>query len=267
MVTKNNDYVGDIIVYESSDGQLSFNVNVFADTVWLTQKQMADLFGKARNTITEHVNNIFEEKELQENSVCRFFRHTAKDGKNYNTKYYNLDVIISVGYRVKSQRGTQFRQWATNILRQYLLSGYAIHEKRIKDIEDRIDNISTELRSELKKEIIEIHKSLLEIAKRPIVINNNNSILLGSHSLEEKIISLIDQIISDLNSDNIKVTKFKRAKEDIQKIPEDKSAKNRLIKFFKELGDENSDINKSLKGINKTRKGLEELIKLFNKLF
>ena len=92
-----------IVIYQAEDGQFQLEVNLTNETVWLTQEQMASLFKKARTTITEHVNNIFKEAELEEVAVCRKFRHTAADGKNYETKYYNLDVIISVGYRVRSK--------------------------------------------------------------------------------------------------------------------------------------------------------------------
>jgi prophage maintenance system killer protein len=122
----------DILLYETEDGKLSFEVNLNDETVWLSQKEMGELFGKNKRTISEHIRNIFKEKELNENSVVRNFRTTAKDGKNYNINYYNLDVIISVGYRVKSNRGTQFRIWATNILKEYLIQGYAINEKLLK---------------------------------------------------------------------------------------------------------------------------------------
>ena len=102
----------EILIYTTDDGGIRIDVRMVDETVWLTQARMAELFGKARNTVTEHIRNVFDEGELDENSVCRKFRHTAADGKNYEVMYYNLDVIISVGYRVKSHRGTQFRQWA-----------------------------------------------------------------------------------------------------------------------------------------------------------
>lgn len=98
-----------IIIYTSEDGQIKVDVPIDGETVWLTQKQMAELFEKDRKTITEHIQNIFKEGELVEKSVCRKYQHTAEDGKMYKVMFYNLDVIISVGYRVKSIRGTQFR--------------------------------------------------------------------------------------------------------------------------------------------------------------
>ena len=102
------------------------------DTVWLTQKQLADLFEKDVRTINEHIQNVFEEKELSRDSVIRKFRITAADGKIYDTMHFNLDVIISVGYRVKSLRGTQFRIWATQRLREYIVKGFTLDDERLK---------------------------------------------------------------------------------------------------------------------------------------
>jgi hypothetical protein len=123
---------GDIILYQNQDGNIKIDVRLEDETVWLAQAQMALLFGKGRTTITEHIQNVFSEGELDENSVCRKFRHTADDGKNYDTNYYNLDVIISVGYRVKSVQGTQFRIWATQRLKEYIIKGFALNDERFK---------------------------------------------------------------------------------------------------------------------------------------
>lgn len=124
---------GEVLIYETKEGAFAVDVRLEAETVWLTQKQMADLFGKSVKTINEHVGNIFKEKELQEESVIRNFRITAADGKMYDTAHYNLDVIISVGYRVKSPQGTQFRIWATRMLKEHLIKGYTIDERRLAD--------------------------------------------------------------------------------------------------------------------------------------
>ena len=121
---------GQIVLYKNK-----LEVRLEKETVWLTQKQMAELFNKGIPTINEHIKNIFKEGELAENSVIRNFRITASDGKTYDTKFYNLDVIISVGYRVKSKQGTQFRIWATNVLKKHLIDGYTINEKRLKAAE------------------------------------------------------------------------------------------------------------------------------------
>ena len=108
-----NDTRGEIVIYQSEEGKAAIDVILQDETVWVTQDQMVALFGKAKSTISEHLKHIFEEGELDQNSVVRFFRTTAADGKSYNTAYYNLDVVISVGYRVHSVQGTRFRQWAT----------------------------------------------------------------------------------------------------------------------------------------------------------
>lgn len=120
------------LLYKTPDKKVSINVQIEGETVWLTQNQMAELFDKSKPTIVEHLGNIFEEGELDENSVVRKFRVTAADGKKYSVKHYNLDVIISVGYRVKSLRGTQFRQWATKRLREYIIKGFTMDDERLK---------------------------------------------------------------------------------------------------------------------------------------
>lgn len=128
----------EIILYQSEDGNVKVDVLFQDETVWLTQEQMAMLFGKGRTTITEHIGNIFSEGELQEEVVCRKFRHTTQHGaisglsQTQEVKYYNLDVIISVGYRVKSRQGTMFRIWATQRLHDYIIRGYALNEERFR---------------------------------------------------------------------------------------------------------------------------------------
>jgi len=121
-----------IILYQTEDGQTKIQVTMEDETVWLTQDQMATLFNKGRTTITEHIQNAFKEGELDEKAVCREFRRTGTDGKEYAVKHYNLDVIISVGYRVKSLQGTQFRIWATQRLKEYIIKGFTLDDERLK---------------------------------------------------------------------------------------------------------------------------------------
>ncbi|MBD3795979.1 MAG: virulence RhuM family protein, partial [Epsilonproteobacteria bacterium] len=123
----------EFLIFTSQSGENSIEVKVFDESVWLTQAMIAELFDKGRTTITEHLKNIFENEELDENSVCREFRHTANDGKTYNTKYYNLDAIISVGYRVNSKKATQFRQWATSVLKEFAIKGFVLDKKRLEN--------------------------------------------------------------------------------------------------------------------------------------
>lgn len=121
-----------IIIYVTKDGQANLQVKIKDETVWLTQDEMAVLFDKGRSTIAEHIQNIFKEQELEENSVCRDFRRTGSDGKVYTINHYNLEVIISVGYRVNSIRGTQFRIWATQRLKEYIIKGFTLDDERLK---------------------------------------------------------------------------------------------------------------------------------------
>jgi hypothetical protein len=122
----------EIILYQTEDNRTRIEVRLENETVWLTQAQISDLFQRERSVITKHIRNIFEEGELVEEAVCANYARTAADGKTYQTVYYNLDVIISVGYRVKSHRGTQFRQWATQRLREYIVKGFTLDDERLK---------------------------------------------------------------------------------------------------------------------------------------
>ena len=118
-----------IIIYQSEDGKTQLDVKLEHETVWLTQKQIAELFGTKRPAITKHLKNIYASEELIEESTCSILEHMGNDGRqSYNTKYYNLDAILSVGYRVNSKNATRFRQWANSVLKQYLVKGYAINE-------------------------------------------------------------------------------------------------------------------------------------------
>jgi hypothetical protein len=127
-----------IIIYQTEDGSIKIETRLEEETVWLTQSQIAALFGKGRTTITEHIKNIFSEGELEKSKVCREFRHTTQHGaikektQENSVIYYNLDVIISVGYRVKSQQGTKFRQWATARLREYIVKGFTMNDDLLK---------------------------------------------------------------------------------------------------------------------------------------
>lgn len=128
---------GEIVLYQP-DETVRLEVRLEGETVWLTQTQMVELFETSKQNVSLHTNNIFKEKELDVDSVVKEFLTTAADGKKYRTKYYNLDVIISVGYRIKSPRGTQFRRWSTSVLKEYMLRGYAINQ-RIEHLEEKVD--------------------------------------------------------------------------------------------------------------------------------
>lgn len=128
-----SDELSEFILYTDPSGKVRVEIFVLNDTVWLPQQRIADLFDTSKQNISYHLSNIFKDNELDENSVVKEFLTTAADGKNYNTKYYNLDAIISVGYRVNSTKATQFRIWATNTLKEYILKGFALDDDRLKE--------------------------------------------------------------------------------------------------------------------------------------
>ena len=123
----------EFLIFTSQSGENSIEVKVFDESVWLTQTMIAQLFDVQRPAVTKHLKNIFESGELNENSVSSILEHTANDGKIYNTKYYNLDAIISVGYRVNSKKATQFRQWATSVLKEFAIKGFVLDKKRLEN--------------------------------------------------------------------------------------------------------------------------------------
>jgi hypothetical protein len=131
-IAKNNEFT-EFLLYKSPNGKVKVEIFLHNETVWLTQARIATLFNIDRSVITKHLRNIFKSGELKESSVCANFAHTAADGKNYKTKFYNLDAIISVGYRVNSKQATHFRIWATQILKEYIIKGFSMDDERLKN--------------------------------------------------------------------------------------------------------------------------------------
>jgi len=157
---------GEVVLYQPND-TIRLEVKLEQETVWLTQQQIADLFGTKRQAITKHLANIFRSGELEEDSVSSILEHTASDGKSYKTHFYNLDAILSVGYRVNSVNATAFRRWASTILKQYLLRGYSINQQLIQ-MEDRIDRRLESQHDEIQriKEIQEKQQSQIDFFVR-----------------------------------------------------------------------------------------------------
>lgn len=206
----------EIILYQP-DSTLSLDVRVENETVWLTQAQMAELFQTTRNNITLHIRNIFKEGELEESSVCKESLLTAADGKRYKTKFYSLDVIISVGYRVKSIRGTQFRIWANKILKDYLLRGYSVnqrllymesridrrlldHDKRLDDLTDKVDFfIRTSLPPKegvfFNGQIFDAHEFICRLIK-----SANKRIVLIDNYVDESVLVQLDNRNADVSA-------------------------------------------------------------------
>ncbi len=161
-----------LVLFKSKDGQVSLPVTLERETVWLSQRQMADLFGKDRTVIGRHIRNAIDEGEIDEKVVCANFAHTTRHGamegrtQSQNVIYYNLDVVISVGYRVKSQRGVEFRRWATSVLRDYLLKGAAVNEMRLRQLGQAVEvmkRVSNRLDAEQVLDVVKAYSSALDL--------------------------------------------------------------------------------------------------------
>lgn len=184
-----------IEIYQTKDAQTQVEVRFDGDTVWLNQSQIAELFERDRSTVTKHIANVFKEGELDESMVCANFAHTTQHGaisgktQESSSKFYNLDVVISVGYRVKSKRGTQFRQWATQRLKSYLIQGYTINQKRLDEL-GKIVSLIEQSGSTQRLQLNEA-KGLLEIlshyAKSFVLLNQYDSSSLTTGKLNENI--------------------------------------------------------------------------------
>lgn len=164
---------GEIVIYQTQDGLAKLDVLLDGETVWITQDQMTELFQRDKSTISRHIKNIFEDGELDEKSVVAFFATTATDGKTYQVAYYNLDVIISVGYRVKSQRGVQFRQWATKRIHEYIVKGFTLDDERLKgngggaywrELLQRIQEIRTDERM-IYRQVLDLYATAYDYDK------------------------------------------------------------------------------------------------------
>ncbi len=226
---------GEIIIYKTSDKKIKIDVKLDHETVWLTQKQIAVLFGTQRPAITKHIRNILKEGELIENSVSSILERTAADGKKYKTQFYNLDLIISVGYRVNSARATQFRIWATKTLKDYLIKGYAVNKKRLLEAQNRFKELQGAVDFLKKKSDYKL------VAGQEQEILN----LLADYS---KTLTLLEQY----DKENVQLVKkgkaefalkYETVKEIIRKIKEDLIFKKEASSLF---GQENRD---KLKGI------------------
>ncbi|MBS3122027.1 virulence RhuM family protein [Candidatus Woesearchaeota archaeon] len=216
----------EFLIFTAQSGEESIEVKYADDTVWLSQKMIAKLFDKGRSTITEHLREIFDTGELNENSVCRDFRHTAIDGKEYTTKFYNLDVIISIGYRVNSQRATQFRIWATNVLKEFAIKGYVLDKERLKNgtflNKQYFDNLLEEIREiraserNFYQKITDIYATSMDYDKNSKVtkdffaaVQNKMHYAIHKHTASELILKR-----ADAKKDYMGLTTWKNAPKD-----------------------------------------------------
>ena len=206
------------IIYETDD---NVNVEVYLEdeNIWLTQEQISKLYDKAKSTISEHIKNIIEEKELDKNAVIRKFRTTAKDGKTYNTNYYNLEMIIAIGFRVKSNQGTRFRIWANEKIKDYLIKGYNINEERFKNngndryFDELLDKIR-DIRSSEKvfwRKILDIYSTSVDYNPRKEItikffktVQNKMHYAVSNNTAAEIVYNRVDS-----NKENVGLTNFK----------------------------------------------------------
>jgi len=235
--------MSDIIVYES--GELELKVSLTNDTVWLSRNQISSLFDRDVKTIGKHINNIFKEQELEKISVVANFATTAKDGKIYDTEHYNLDVIISVGYRVKSHNGVKFRQWATSVLKNYITNGYAINSEKIThdrfvSLEDKVSQLSSKIdilqTKDLKSNGIFFNGQIFDAYTfiSDLIRSAKKEIILIDNYIDDSTLNLFAKV------PNIKVkiythTISKTLKSDLEKY--NKQYSNITIKVFKDSHD------------------------------
>jgi len=243
---------GEVIIYKSKDGP-KLEVKLQEDTIWLTQKQIAALFGTQRSAITKHLNNIFRSGELEEKVVSSILEHTTQHGaikgktQTKDVKFYDLDAIISVGYRVNSGRATQFRIWATKTLKEHLIKGYTVNEKRLLQLQDNFKNLQETI-------------TLLQEKSKYELLAGQEQEILNLLSLYSKTLTLLEQY----DKDKINLTKkakgkcvfqYDEAKKLIDKIKKDLTAKNEASDLF---GQENEKkLEAILKNIYQTFDGKE----------
>ena len=275
----------EIIIYQSDELSTQIEVRLEDETVWLTQAQMAELFQTTRNNITLHISNIFSEKELVESSVRKESLLTASDGKKYKTKFYNLDVIISVGYRVKSQRGTQFRIWANQVLKDYLLKGYAINQRV-----DRIENDLHLVKSELGQIKLQLNTSLPvsgifyqgEVYDAYALISEilksaKKSIILIDNYIDESVLTMLTKRQKNVDATIFTKSMSKQLELDLKKHNQQypkieiklfKKAHDRFLiidnQIVYHIGASLKDLGKSLFAFSKMEMNAEELISKLN---
>lgn len=267
-----------IIIYQDSANNPTINIRLENETLWLTQRQIAELFDKDRSVITKHIKNIFEEGELVENSVCAKIAHTANDGKTYETLYYNLDMIISVGYRVNSKRATQFRQWASKILKEYLIKGFVLDDERLKgQKQDYFDELLERLR-DIRSSEARMHAQVLKIFSTAIDYDKDSSQVQElfktiqnklHYSAHGRTASEIVFQRADSDKINMGLTNFKgkmptKKESEIAKNylnQEELEALNRIVTAYFEFA-ELSALNREQKSMQEHLEKLNEFLKL-----
>lgn len=250
IIDKNN-----IIIYTTDDGKAKVEVFLEDENVWLTQNSIAELFNTTRNNITMHIKNVFIERELEENSVSKESLLTARDGKNYKTKIYNLELIIAVGYRVKSTRGTQFRIWANNLIKEYLVKGYNINSERFKNngggiyFEELLEKIR-DIRSSEKvfwRKVLDIYATSIDYDARDELtkeffktIQNKMHYAVHGNTAAEVIFNRVNSEKANIGLTNFKGNMPTRAETEIAKnylLKEELQVLNRMVSAYLDVAE------------------------------
>lgn len=244
-----------ILIYQTDDGVTKIETRLENDTVWLNQSQLCELFQKSKSTVSEHIKHIFEEGELEQEAVVRDFRTTATDGKQYNITFYNLDVIISVGYRVKSLQGTKFRQWATTRLKEYIVKGFAINDELLKQAGggnyfDELLARIRDIRSSEKvfwRKVLDVYATSIDYDPKTEIsvlffqtVQNKMHWAAHGHTAAEIIYERIDCNKTNLGLKNIKGAKPTKQEIEIAKNYLDESelnVLNRMVSAYLELAE------------------------------
>ena len=256
----------EFLIFTAQSGEDAIEVKYADETVWLSQQMIAKLFDKGRSTITEHLREIFHTGELDENSVCRDFRHTASDGKEYITNFYNLDAIISVGYRVNSQRATQFRIWATTILKEFALKGYVLDKERLKNgsflNKQYFDNLLEEIREiraserNFYQKITDIYATSMDYDKNSKVtkdffaaVQNKMHYAIHKHTVPELILQRADSkkeymgLTTWKNSPPGKIIKSDVSIAKNYLRPDEIKALNRIVTMYLDFAEDQAERN------------------------
>ncbi|WP_300718578.1 virulence RhuM family protein [Helicobacter sp. UBA3407] len=266
-----------IIIYQDSANNPTINIRLENETLWLTQRQIAELFDKDRSVITKHIKNIFEEGELVENSVCAKIAHTANDGKTYETLYYNLDMIISVGYRVNSKRATQFRQWASRILKEYLVKGFVLDDERLKgQKQDYFDELLERLRdirsseARMHAQVLKIFSTAIDYDKDSLQVQElfktiQNKLHYSAHgrTASEIVFQRADSDKINMGLTNFKGKMLTKKESEIAKNylnQEELEALNRIVTAYFEFA-ELSALNREQKSMQEHLEKLNEFLK------
>jgi hypothetical protein len=266
-----------VIIY--NNGEIELDVSVDSETVWLNRHQISELFDRDIKTIGKHINNVFKENELEKISVVANFATTASDGKCYDVEYYNLDVIISVGYRVKSKRGVQFRQWATKILKQYITNGYAINSEKITH--DRFKELENDV-SFLKQKVLRLDSLVIDKNITPtqgifydgqifdayVFINDllksaKDEVILVDNYIDESVLTLFSKY-PDIKFTIISSDKNKRLKLDIKKY--NSQYNNLTLKYSTKYHDRFLIIDKTTYHLGASLKDLGKKVFAFSKM-